>query len=778
MTNWVEARHDESLPEVNTHHSVLFPSILFILSEFACRNLSRRKAKTMTTITTDPIDPVRTNFVSLCEETLSVIGPVLGVIGYVCLALVQNTDAGRDLPLTASAGALVLIAAGAGAFVLRQRQQLAAIWLAVGGSFLAALLAITSVRAPMTTYLLIVPVVLANSLLRRRLVLIAAAAALTVILFVAPSWLEERASGDVILPAVVLVVVTITAWMASRNLQTTLVWMSRAYDSATRQEALVRDQSAELKRAFKALDEATFRLNRANVALAHERNQADEARRIKQQFAQTISHELRTPLNLVVSFTDLMMQSPELYGGLLPPSYLRDMSVVQRNAQHLQKLVNDVLELSQIEAAQMGMVLEQTQPEQIVAEAVNMVRGLADAQRLTVTVDIAPNLPPVWVDATRIRQVLINFLNNGIKFTDVGEVVARAWLDSAQDRIVFSVSDTGPGIAPDDLPKLFQEFSQLDGSTRRKHAGTGLGLVISKHFVQMHQGQIWVESTPGHGSTFYFSLPISRDVTNTYTAWPDTASYLPYGGEQIVLVVTRSPFGASVLARHLKQCHVVAATDVAEARTKAMQLLPQVVVFDTAQVVLGVEQMQSFMAECNLKQSVAVACPLPGEDLVRQQIGVQEYLSKPVTREDVLRALESVGADARRVLIIDDDEDFARLMRRFLDSAARGYRVMSAHSGQEGLAMMQQVRPDVVVLDMQLPDISGAAVAQHMRADPVFAQVPIVVVSGQEVGPVFDMAGASLIVSKAGGFSASELVRMIERVQSRDTVSETAPMSR
>ena len=325
-------------------------------------------------------DPVRTNFVSLCEETLSVIGPMLGSLGYACLALIHNTDSGRTLPITATLGALVLITGGAGAFILRAKRQIIAVWLAVCCTFVAALLAVATLRVPMATYLLIVPVVLANSLLRRKLVLLTAACALTVILFVAPSLLRERTSGDVLLPAVVLAIVTVTAWMSARNLHTTLTWMSRAYDNATRQESLVRDASAELKRAFKALDEATVRLDRANVALAHERNQAEEARRIKQQFAQTISHELRTPLNLVMSFTDLMMQSPELYGGPLPPAYLRDLTVVQRNAQHLHKLVNDVLELSQIEAAQMGMVLERTQPEHIVMDAVSISHDFIQPQ--------------------------------------------------------------------------------------------------------------------------------------------------------------------------------------------------------------------------------------------------------------------------------------------------------------------------------------------------------------------------------------------------------------
>ena len=445
------------------------------------------------------------------------------------------------------------------------------------------------------------------------------------------------------------------------------------------------------------------------------------------------------------------------------------MTVVQRNAQHLHKLVNDVLELSQIEAAQMGMVLERTQPEHIVMDAVSMVRGLADAQRLSLSAEIAPNLPAVWVDPTRIRQVLINFLNNAIKFTERGGIDVRAWHDVPQDRIVFAVRDTGPGIAAADVPRLFQEFSQLDSGTRRKHSGTGLGLVISKHFVHMHNGQIWAESAPDIGSTFAFSLPVCRDDAGAFPCLPnaqgDTPSRLPYSGERIVLAVTRSQFGASVLARYLRECRVVIAANLGDARIEAQQWLPQMVIFDTAQVVLGAEQMQSFLTDCELKDSVAIACPLPGEDWVRQRIGVQTYLIKPVTREDVLNALDVADKQARRVLVIDDDEDFVRLMRRFLDSAARGYRISSAVSGDEGLALLHQVRPDVIVLDMQLPDMTGTQVAERIRAEAGFANVPIIVVSGQEFAQVFDQAGATVTLSKAHGFSAGELVKIIARVQ-------------
>jgi signal transduction histidine kinase/CheY-like chemotaxis protein len=714
-------------------------------------------------ITTSRADPAHVNRVSLCEETLTVVGPLIGAIGYACLALIQVTPAGQKLPFSATLAACALIVSGVAAYFLRKRQQTWAMGLLVWGTFIGTLLAVISLRSPATSYLLTVPVILANSLLRRRLVMAVALCALTFVLFIAPV-LTAASPAETLSAATVLTLVTITAWMASRNVQTTLSWLSRAYDTAWHNEALVRERSAELQRAFKALDEATTRLDRANVMLAYERNQADEARRLKQQFAQTISHELRTPLNLVVAFTDLMAHSPELYGAPLPPAYMRDLTVVQRNASHLQTLVNDVLELSQIEAAQVGLVLEQAQPEAIVNDAVNMVRGLAEAHHLTLETDVALGLPPVWVDATRIRQVLINFLNNAIKFTEGGGMVVRAQLSDAGDRIVFSVADTGPGIAAEHLPRLFEEFSQLDSGTRRKHGGTGLGLAISKRFVQLHAGNIWAESTPGIGSTFFFDLPICEDASHPRPCWDERTARLPYSGDQIVLVVTRSAFAASLLSRHLRGCHIVVAEDLISAQAQAKQVLPRMIVFDTASAPLDGAQMQRFLAECDLTNTMALACPLPGEDLIRQQLGAHQYLIKPVTRDRVLAAIETANDVVRRVLVIDDDEDFVRLLRRFLDGSARGYRIAGAHSGAEGLALLPQLRPDVVVLDMQLPDIGGAQVAERIRATPGFAHVPIVVISAQEITPALDLSRASVFMSKANGFAPGDLIRVIERM--------------
>src|SRR5258708_16522895 len=320
------------------------------------------------------------------------------------------------------------------------------------------------------------------------------------------------------MPIAVLIGLVIASWLSAHNLYTTLAWFGEAYSSAARNEQIARDHEAELRRALKALDDMTYRLERANHTLTLERNEAREARRLKQQFAQTISPELRTPLNIIIAFTELMAQSPDYYGAPLSAAYVRDLSIIHRNASHLQTLVNDVLDLARIEAAQMVVIPEETDPLLLVQEAIQTVRSLVEMRGLTLEVSLQENLPHIWIDATRIRQVLFNLLSNAVRFTQKGNITVAA--QQQDGTVVFSVLDTGIGISADEIKNLFVEFHQLSSGKRRLHDGAGLGLAISRRFIELHGGQIWVESQPGQGSAFRFSLPIKRRPSSASICYP------------------------------------------------------------------------------------------------------------------------------------------------------------------------------------------------------------------------------------------------------------------
>jgi signal transduction histidine kinase len=231
--------------------------------------------------------------------------------------------------------------------------------------------------------------------------------------------------------------------------------------------------------------------------------QLAEASRHKSQFLANMSHELRTPLNAILGYTELIQDNTY---GETSPKMREVMGRIERNGKHLLGLINDVLDLSKIEAGQLTLSLESYSLKDVVQTVYNAVEPLATEKKLAFKVDVQPNLPSGRADERRLTQVLLNLVGNAIKFTDTGEVVISA--SSGNGSFALSVRDTGPGISQTDQAKLFQEFQQADNSTTRAKGGTGLGLAISKRIIEMHGGRIWVESRPGQGSTFSLTLPI------------------------------------------------------------------------------------------------------------------------------------------------------------------------------------------------------------------------------------------------------------------------------
>jgi len=592
------------------------------------------------------------------------------------------------------------------------------------------------------------------------------------------SFINQIISSGALVPVSIMIIVAFTSWSTSKSLHTALEWVWHGYSRSRENELLARKNQGELTRALKSLDDALYRLERANYKFQLARNQAEEARRLKQHFAQTISHELRTPLNLIVSFTELMTQSPEYYGGLPSFPYMRDLSIVYRNASHLQELVNDVLDLARIEAAQMSILPEQTDPTQLVMDAAETIRSLVEASGLTLDTKIEPNLPILWLDPTRIRQVLFNLLNNSVRFTETGGITVQVF--QQDNNILFSVTDTGVGIESTDLHHIFEEFRQVDGSTRRHHGGAGLGLAISKRFIELHGGQIWVESQVGEGSSFTFSLPASEpELDAILDGSPDRSRALIKTTEReepILLVITRSPLAVALLTRHVSSCHTVVMHNLEDAGQAIQQILPQVIVIDNSFDGLDFLNLDRLGREWGLSNTPIVVCPLPGEEPLRQRLAVDGYLLKPISKRNLDDTMRQFGQEVDRVLVIDDEQDFVLLISRFLeDNPARKYQVLSANSGEEGFSMIQQYKPDLILLDMMLPDINGIDLIERIEATSTIRDIPIVVISGQETfGEQRSSAGA-MMVAKANGLRPNEVVQWIQDVL--DTTVRPTPLS-
>jgi signal transduction histidine kinase len=299
----------------------------------------------------------------------------------------------------------------------------------------------------------------------------------------------------------------ILGWTASNSLLTLASYALFSFNQVRKNLEEAREQRVELKQTQEDVLKANRELARLAERLKVLQRIAEEARQAKTEFVANVSHELRTPLNMIIGFTEVISRSPRLYGSPLPASLMTDVNAIQRNSRHLLNLVNDVLDLSQVEAGRMALSRDWHALDEIVQEAVGVVQDLFRSKNLYLQVEMPSGLPQIYCDQTRIRQVIVNLLSNAGRFTARGGVSVQ--VRQEQDSLKLCVTDTGPGISEVDQKKLFEPFQQLDGSSRRPHEGSGLGLTISKQFVEMHNGQMGLYSQPGQGTTFFFSLPIA-----------------------------------------------------------------------------------------------------------------------------------------------------------------------------------------------------------------------------------------------------------------------------
>lgn len=550
----------------------------------------------------------------------------------------------------------------------------------------------------------------------------------------------------------------VISWLTTQPIYTALDWSWSSYEQAVRRTHELRERQIELGRVNKSLNEAYEHLEHLNAELTRARQAAEEARQLKAEFVSNISHELRTPLNLIIGFSEVMVMAPQVYGAeALPSTYRADVHAIYHNALHLSKLIDDVLDLSRIEAGRLGLVKERLSLAGVVEEAVAVVGPMLATKGLSLTVNVPSDLPEVFADRTRIRQVLINLLSNAARFTEEGGVAVSVTTDGRE--VVTAVADTGPGMAPEDIPRAFEEFRQLDGSSRRKQGGSGLGLAISRDFVELHGGAMWAESEPGRGSTFYFSLPLAEQVAAVSLPgdWRllRRVAAAPAPSAPLVRVSAHDETLARLFQRHLDGYRV--ATDDAEASAPA-DGPARAVVISTRTVAEGWRRLQA--ARESEGDVPVVVCALSSQQDIARELKVADYLVKPVAREQLLAALERLGSRIRQVLVVDDDPEMVRLLARMVRSSDRGYRVSRATSGPEALVVLHRKRPDVVLLDLLMPETDGYEILKVMRSDRRLRSIPVIVITAR--GAREETVAASLIgITRGGGFSAAELMRCL-----------------
>ncbi len=579
-----------------------------------------------------------------------------------------------------------------------------------------------------------------------------------------------------------------------------IAWARDYYEVTQAQLADALERKVELEQTLAGLGQANQQLARLNQVAQSLRQVAEEARTAKQQFVANVSHELRTPLNMIIGFSEMILSSPRAYGKRIPGALLADLAVIQRNATHLSALVDDVLDMSQIEADQMALTKEYVAFPEVVEAAVTAVRPLFDSKGLYLKTEISADLPPVFCDATRMREVMLNLLSNAGRFTETGGVVVRVTRAGgvlpplpagggqgegglgAGGMLQVEVTDSGPGIAPDDLGKLFQPFSQADNSIRRRYGGTGLGLSITRRFIELHDGEISVTSVPGEGSTFTLRIPMAAPAPYKPEAsrWlePDWEFRQPPQRARVphtplrprYLVLDEDETLTRLLNRHLPDAEIVPVGSLAEAQRLLAGEAGGALLVNDESVGDGLRRLAQ--AGGLPAGTPAIVCSVPGPHAASEALGVTERLVKPILRETLLEALDRAGAGAGSVLIVDDEPDALQLFGRMLQTSGRAYHVLLARDGLEALAILREQPVDAILLDLVMPVMDGFELLAALRADPARAGIPVVIISARD--PLGQpIVSSALAVTQTGGFSAAQLLAAIQFVA--NTFSAVAP---
>lgn len=558
-------------------------------------------------------------------------------------------------------------------------------------------------------------------------------------------------------------------WLTSRPLLTAMEWFQSSYQQSRYWLEQARDYQLERNQTLQDLADANLQLSRLNRLAQAMRQRAEEARRAKEQFVANVSHELRTPLNMIIGFIEMMMQAPEVYGRNIPQALLADLAVVLRNSRHLSSLIDDVLDLSQIEAGQMALVKEQVNLADVIEAAIMAVHPLFSSKGLFLTTEIPTHLAPVFCDRTRIRQVVLNLLSNAGRFTEQGGVTVQAWQDKMN--IVVTVKDTGPGIAAEALQKIFQPFQQLDDSIRRRHGGSGLGLSISRSFIELHKGQMWAESTEGQGTTFFFCLPVNLASVDddSLARWliqdwefkertrrPLVA--LPTDRPRLV-VLERGNSLQRLLVRYLADVEIIPVPTLEAALQELVRTPAQALLIN--EPVVG-ECLQALEQSITLPYGTpAILCSIPGLQDSAGVLGVSGYLVKPVAHQALFALIDSLPIQGKTVLLVDDEPDALRLFQRMLISSGRGYRVLRATNGRQAKELLRTQHPHLIILDLVMPEMDGFQLLIEKNRDPSLRDIPAIVVSARD--PVGQpIVSQSLAVLRGGGISIHRLLATIE----------------
>jgi signal transduction histidine kinase/CheY-like chemotaxis protein len=509
-----------------------------------------------------------------------------------------------------------------------------------------------------------------------------------------------------------------------------------------------------------------------NEQLRQSQQQALAATEAKSQFLANMSHELRTPLNAIIGYSEMLEEEAQDAGN---KQFVADLEKIHGAGKHLLALINDILDLSKIEAGKMELYLETFDLKAVLEDVVSTTRLLVQKKSNTLVVQLAPNLSAMRGDLTKVRQALFNLLSNASKFTEHGTITLSATRESVGSDgnwIVLQVKDTGIGMTREQLSRMFQAFSQADASTVRKYGGTGLGLAITRHFCRMMGGDVTVASEPGAGSTFTLRLPAEvRDPAKEGDAEPLAQDRLPKEGNT-VLVVDDDPSARDLLKRFLNKegFHVECAANGPEAIAAAKRLRPKVITLDVMMPGMdGWAVLTKLKEEPGVSEIPVIMLTIVDDKHFGHALGATEYLTKPVDRDRLSAVVRKLTKPTPpgKVLIVDDDPEVREMLVRTLERQA--WIASTAVDGRAGLDAVAANKPDLILLDLMMPRMDGFEFVSELRKQQDWRSIPIIVITAKTLTNEDRLAlqGHVQKVLQKGDFSLDALLTEL-----RDIVKE------
>lgn len=478
-------------------------------------------------------------------------------------------------------------------------------------------------------------------------------------------------------------------------------------------------------------------LKNVEKSLEAAREDAVEASQAKSRFVANMSHELRTPLNAIIGYAEILAEEAE-DDGL--DTYRDDVQRILDSGEHLLSLINDILDLSKIEAGQMELHVETFALDDVMRSVLSAASPLMKKNGNAFNVDADCERIILTSDSTRLRQILINLLGNAAKFTKEGTVSLSLRQEDDGDTLFFDITDTGIGMTPDQLSGLFQEFAQADSSITKRFQGTGLGLAICKRLASLLEGDISVVSEEGKGSTFTLRIPrtVSQsDQSQSAASAPvNQPTAQPASRDQssaCILVIDDDPDSRELLARHITSqgMQVVTASNGADGVERAKSLKPDAITLDVfMESMSGIDVLEALKADPETRQIPVIMCTISDTRETCMSLGAVDFLTKPINRTDYLKAIGChIGErEDATVLIVDDLEDNRNVMKRHLDDL--GYRTLEARDGLEALNTLSAGNPvDCVLLDIAMPGMDGFEFLKQFNERPEWRNIPVIVIT-------------------------------------------------